>query len=141
MQIIGFNFTKIIVQREDVPHGKLTINQNINIKDVKKEKVTISDIESLKIKFNLLIDYSDNYAKVEFEGNIIILPKKEEIKQFLDAWKNKKVPENVRIPLFNFIMNKCNIKALYLEDELALPLHLQNFMPKITANSEQKNKI
>ena len=140
MQIIGFNFTKIMVQREDAPHGKLSVNQNINIKEVKKEKVTISEFEALKIKFNLTIDYSDNYAKIEFEGNIIILPEKEETKQFLDAWKDKKVPENVRIPLFNFIMNKCNIKALYLEDELALPLHLQSFMPKITANSEQKKK-
>src|SRR3989344_5943337 len=122
MQIIGFNFTKIIIEKEDKPHGKLSVNQNINIKDVKKEKVTISVIDALKIKFNLTIDYSDNYAKIEFEGNIIILPEKEEAKQFIDAWVDKKVPENVRIPLFNFIMNKCNIKALYLEDELALPL-------------------
>ncbi len=140
MQIIGFNFTKIMVEREDKPHPKLIITQNINIKEIKKEKVTISEFEALKIKFNLLIGYSENYAKIEFEGNIIILPEKEETKQFLDAWKDKKIPENVRIPLFNFIMNKCNIKALYLEDELALPLHLQNFMPRITADSEQKKK-
>lgn len=136
MKIIGFNLTKILVEKEDTSFDKLTINQNINIENVKKEKIFISDQETLKIKFNLSLIYSENYAKLEFEGVTIILPDDEtEQNQFLDSWKDKKIPEHLRIPLFNFIMNKCNIKALYLEDELGLPLHIP--LPKLTFQKKE----
>ena len=135
MKIIGFNLTKILVQREETQKDGLQVNQNINIKDISEEKIPITEDKALKITFNLTITYSEDYAKLEFEGNVLILPEKEELKNFLDSWKNKKIPEQKRIPLFNFIMNKCNIKALYLEDEMSLPLHIP--MPRIT--SEQQN--
>ena len=57
MKIIGFNFTKILVEKQDTPFDKLNINQNINIESVKKEKIFISDRETLKIQFNLSITY------------------------------------------------------------------------------------
>jgi len=44
----------------------------------------------------------------------------------------------MRVPLFNFIMNKCNIKALYLEDEMGLPLHIP--LPKISTEQETSEK-
>ncbi len=134
MKIIGFNLTKILVEKEDIHLEKISVNQDINIKEIKKEKIPISDTEALKIKFNLLINYSDKYAKLEFDGNVIILPEKDELKLFLDSWKDKKIPEEVRLPLFNFIMNKCNIKALYLEDELSLPFHIP--MPRISTQKQ-----
>ena len=134
MRIIGFNLTKISIQREEKPKDKLEINQNINIKDIKEEPIPISDDKALKMTFALSIEYSNDFAKIEFEGSVLILPDKDESKKFLDSWKDKKIPENVRVPLFNFIMNKCNIKALYLEDEMSLPYHVP--MPKI--GSEQQ---
>ncbi len=129
MRIIGFNLTKILVEREEEPNEKISIDQNINIKDITEEKIPISKDKILKIAFNLTISYSNNYAKLEFEGSILILPEKDVLKKFIDSWKNKKIPEKERIPLFNFIMNKCNVKALYLEDELGLPYHVP--MPRI----------
>ena len=67
----------------------------------------------------------------------MILPDNDaELKQFLDSWKDKKIPEHLRTSLFNFIMNKCNIKALFLEDELGLPLHIP--MPKLTIQKKEE---
>ena len=136
MQIIGFNLTKISIERKEQLTGNLKINQSIDIKDVVKEKVPISQDEALKMKFNFTIDYQEDLAKAEFEGNLILLPEKDELKNFLKEWKDKRVPAEVRIPLFNFIMNKCNIKALALEDELNLPFHIP--LPKV--NPENTNK-
>jgi len=136
MRIIGFNLTKISVERKEQIQGKLNINQNIDIRDIKKEKIPISESETLKISFLFKINYSDDVAKLEFEGNVITLPEKEELKTFLDSWKNKKIPDQTRVPLFNFIMNKCNIKALNLEDDMALPYHIP--MPRI--NPEQQGQ-
>jgi hypothetical protein len=136
MRIIGFNLTKIAIERKEEIQGQLNINQNIDIKDVKKEKVPISEDEAIKINFNLQIDYSEDSAKVNFEGHVVLLPTKEELTKFLDSWKNKQIPEDSKIPLFNFIMNKCNIKALTLEDDLNLPTHIP--LPKLNPKQEQK---
>ena len=135
MKIIGFNLTKILVERDEKPKDKISINQDINIKDILKEKIPITAEDILKIKFKLSINYSDKYARLNFEGSLLVLPEKDELEKFLNSWKDKKIPAEVRMPLFNFIMNKCNIKALYLEDEMGLPLHVP--MPRITQQNPE----
>jgi hypothetical protein len=136
MQIIGFNLTKISVQREEKIEGKLEIKQNIGIDDVSEENIPITKDDAIKIKFTFSVDYNEGkFAKVEFKGHIIVLPEKQELKDFLKSWKDKQVPEGIRTPLFNFIMSKCNIKALSLEDEMNLPLHVP--MPKLSAQPEE----
>ena len=135
MRIIGFNLTKISVKREEQQKDQLKINQNIDIKEVKEEDIPITQDKSLKVFFNLAINYSEDYAKLEFEGSILVLPDKDELKKFMDSWKDKKIPEDTRIPLFNFIMSKCNVKALALEDDMGLPLHIP--MPRLSAENQQ----
>lgn len=136
MKIIGFNLTKILIEKKEKKPEKLEINQNIDIKDIKKESIHITDEEVLKISFILTINYSEEYAKLEFEGNIITIPKKEELEELLKEWKKNKIPDNFRIPLFNFIMSKCNVKAISLEDELGIPIHLP--LPKLKLGNKPK---
>ncbi len=132
MQIIGFNLTKILVEREEKIEGKLEVKQNIDISDVSKEKIPFSEGEAVKIKFNFTVTYDPDFAKLNLEGYLILMVDKDEIKKFLKSWKGKKLPDEAKVSLFNFIMNKCNIKALNLEDELNLPLHVP--MPRINPN-------
>ena len=136
MQIIGFNLTKISVERKEKTEGKLEVKQNINIDDISKDKINISEKEILKLNFTFNVDYSPNFAKVELKGQTILLPEKEELKEITKSWKKKQITEQFRIPLFNFIMSKCNIKALNLEDEMSLPLHIP--MPKLTKKQEKQ---
>jgi len=134
MRIIGFNLTKILGERKEELEQGLKITQNINVNDISKEKIPINNDEALKVSFQFTIDYSKDSAKIDFEGNVILLPEKEESKKILKSWKSKKLEEDFRIPLFNFIMAKCNIKALTTEDELGLPPHIQ--MPRISPNQD-----
>ena len=56
-------------------------------------------------------------------------------------WKDgsdKKIPEGIRIGLFNFIMSKCNVKALQLEDELGLPFHVP--MPRLRPEKKKDSE-
>jgi len=129
MRIIGFNLTRILVERKEKSKEKIEIKQNINIDNVSKDKIPISQEDMLKIEFNFTVDYNPDFAKLDFKGQIMVLPDKEELKKFLKSWKSKEIPEQVRTPLFNFIMGKCNIKALTLEDEMGLPLHVP--MPRL----------
>lgn len=134
MQIIGFTLNKISIERKEKQQGKLEIKQNINIDDISTDKINISDKEIIQTSFTFGVDYSPNFARVELKGQIALLPEKEELKDILRDWKKKQISERFRIPLFNFIMSKCNIKALDLEDELNLPLHVP--MPRISPKKE-----
>ena len=135
MKIIGFNLSKILIEKKEKTVEKVQVSQNIDIKDVAKDKIPISDNDILKIDFKFTINYSEDFAKIEFEGSLLLLPEKDELKNVLKSWKEKKIPEDIRIGLFNFIMNKCNIKALNLEDELGLPWHVP--MPKLNPAEEK----
>ena len=136
MQVIGFNLTKVSIEREEKPEGKLEIKQNIHIDDLAIEKVPISKDEAIRLKFVFSVDYNDGkFARLELKGNVILLPQKDELKKFKKAWQDKQVPEESKVPLFNFIMNKCNIKAIQLEDEMNLPIHVQ--LPKLQFKKEE----
>lgn len=134
MQIIGFSLTKILVEREEKIEGKLEVKQNIDISDISKEKIPFSEGEAIKIKFKFTVTYNPDFAKLNLEGYLILMVDKEEIKKFLKSWKDKKLPDESKVSLFNFIMNKCNIKALSLEDEMALPLHVP--MPRLNPKQQ-----
>jgi hypothetical protein len=136
MRIIGFNLTKIFAERQEEDGKGIRVDQNIDIKDIKEEKIPITNNKALKIKFTLTVTYSKDFGKIELEGNIMTLPDEGEFKSIMDSWKDKKIPENMRLGIFNFIMVKCNVKALYLEDEMSMPLHVP--MPRLTKEVPKK---
>ncbi|GAG20549.1 unnamed protein product, partial [marine sediment metagenome] len=62
-------------------------------------------------------------------------------KDILKEWNDKKMSEDFRITLFNIILRKSNLKAIQLEDEMNLPIHIQ--LPSLKKEdqvSEKKNE-
>lgn len=138
MKIIGFNFDKIKIERKNKPEGKLQINSNINIKDITQEKVElIKEQIPIKFDFEFLIKYNPDVAEVLFTGAVIVLLEKEQSKEILKKWKTKKIADEIRVPLFNFLLTKCSIRALQLEEEFDLPLHIP--LPQVRAQEENTN--
>jgi len=137
MKIIGFNLTSIHVDRKDIIDQNVQITQNVDIKELSEEDVPIANRAALKLSFNLVVKYSEDLAKLEMGGNILILPEEDEEKKIKESWKDKKIPEDMKVPLFNFIMNKCNVKALHIEDEMNMPLHIP--MPRLTNEHKEKS--
>jgi len=132
MKIIGFNISKILIERENPIKGKLEIKSGLDIADIKKEEVPISEKPGLKFDFSYKVDYNPNIAKLEIKGSLITLDDDNESKEILEAWKKKKYEHKSKVPIFNFIMSKCNIKAIQLEDEMGLPIHIP--LPKLRNN-------
>ena len=141
MQVIGFNFEKISAERkeqEKKPEEKIEINSNISVKDITQEKIGIvKDKPVLKITFEFLVNYKPNVADIILRGNILTLVEKDEAKSITKKWKDKKISDDVRIPLFNIILTRCNLKALDLEEQLNLPTHIP--LPRIKPQ-QQGNK-
>ena len=136
MKIIGFSLKKISVERKNPIKGKLEIKTGLNIENIIKEEVPISDSPALKFDFNYNINYEPNLAKLEIKGSIITLDDKSESEEILKEWKNKKFSHSSKLAIFNFILSKCNIKAIQLEDEIGLPFHIE--MPKLKPKKENQ---
>lgn len=135
MKIVGFGLSKILGERNVVSNSQLKLSQNIEIKSVTKEKLPVSNEDSIHLKFRFVIEYSEGFGKIEFEGTLVILPDKDEQKDFLKAQKESSIPESKKAIIFNYIMTKCNVKALVLEDDLNLPYHIS--LPRIQPKEEK----
>ena len=139
MQVIGFNLSKVSIEREEKQEGKLSISQNIGIDDVSEDNVSFSKENIIRIKFSYSVNYNESkFAKVELKGYVLIIPQKDEQKKLEKSWKEKTIPDEFKVPLFNFIKSKCDIKALSLEDDMGLPLHIP--FPKLMLKEKDKSE-
>jgi len=140
MKVVGFNFKKISVERLGEKVENLKINTKIDIPDIKnlKSEFIKTKDELLQINFVYTVDYEPNFAKIEFTGNFVIALDQKDAKDILKQWKDKKMSNELRINFFNIILRKSNIKALELEDEMNLPLHIS--FPSLKLEDQKTEK-
>jgi len=112
-------------------------------------KIDISSIDSLKseafkfkeelikIDFSYSVLYEPDFAKLNLTGTFVLSVDTKLAKEALKGWKEKQTSEEFRRIIFNVILKKANIKALQLEDELGLPIHIP--LPSISS-SNKKNE-
>jgi len=128
MKIIGFNFTKINAEKlkESFDIGELKIKTSIDVSEIKEVKTSLLKTKNkvLEIDFSFIIDYEPEIAKVDLKGKLFTSVEPKLSKEVLKKWKKKKTPDDFRNLLFNIILKKSTLKALSLEEELNLPLHM-----------------
>lgn len=135
MKILGFNFTKVIAEKNVDFSGKLDLKSNINISSVDKHKLDLVKDEALKVSFSFIVDYS-GLGKVDLSGTMFLLVDPKTLKEAVKSWEDKKLPDEIRMAIINIIMQKSSLKALQMEEDLGLPLHMP--MPRLQEGSAQK---
>ncbi len=146
MRIIGFNLTKVSAERFQGKTLGADRSTNIEFINIEKEENQIAkeDSEILKVSFKFSVVYGgkdkkeESSAEVILSGFIILMANKEESEDLQKAWKKKELSNSFRVPIFNFILKKCSIRALQLEDELNLPSHLPMPQLKMEGTKEEK---
>ncbi len=138
MKVLGFNYDKISIEKLSTSFENLKINTGIDISEINSIKSGFLKAkgEIISIKFKYLIEYSPEIAKIEFKGNLLLEVDFKISREILKQWKNKEIPEDFKMTLFNVILRKSNIKALQLEDEMNLPYHV----PFPTLKKENKKE-
>jgi len=126
MRLIGFNFGKISIEKTQDKLDGLKITTNIDISSLEEIKQDIfkSNESILRVKFSYNVNYEPSLAKLELKGDLVVSLDPILLKNALKEWKDKKIPTELKTPLFNLILRKSTLKALELEDELNLPLHI-----------------
>ena len=126
MKLVGFNFKKIAVERiGDTPKNP-KVNTKLDISNIDSVDSPFFKGEEVLIKISFLysIEYVPNIAKIELGGNILLSVEKDKAKEILESWKENKLSEDFRLLIFNLVLKKANVKALELEEQMSLPLHI-----------------
>jgi len=135
MRLLGFNFTKMSVEKNPEFQGKIEINSKMDVADIEKHKPTILKQDTAKIKFSFTIDYKE-LGKIELEGFMIWLFDKKTLKEVLENWNKKDLEQEIRTQVLNAVLQKCSLQALKLEEQFNLPLHMQMPSVKVDPPSE-----
>lgn len=132
MTIIGIQFDKIQLEKFGPAKGKVSVNNNVVVKDVGVVELVFgaNKQDVLKFDFEFKANYDPKIAELTFTGSLTFFDKKERVSELAASWKkDKKIPKDVMNPILNSILSKCNIEALILSREVNLPPPIP--MPKV----------
>ncbi|MCH8067211.1 MAG: hypothetical protein IIC69_01380 [Nanoarchaeota archaeon] len=124
MTIVGFNFTKIEGEKKDMIKGKININNNVHINKVEEKDLALGNQKQKVLSFNFefTAKYDPNVGSIKLTGNVLYMEDSKKVKDILDGWKkDKKLPKEVMPNILNTVLNKCNIQALILSEQINLP--------------------
>lgn len=140
MKLLGFNYTKINVEKYKDSFKDIKVNSQVDVSDIEevKQEVFKSKDEFLAVKFKYKIEYTPDVAVILLEGNILVSVDVKLAKEVIKQWKGKAMPDEFNIPLFNIIFRKAGLKALQLEEEMNLPPHIQ--MPVLRKQEDSDRK-
>jgi len=128
MKLLGFSFKKISTEKlnEKQDLKDIKINTHMNIQDIIELDSSLFKLKDsvVNVSFSYVVEYAPNFAKLEFAGNLVLSLDSKLAKETLKGWKDKKLSEEFQLPVLNLIIRKVNVKALALEDEFNLPLHM-----------------
>jgi hypothetical protein len=132
MSIVGFNFSKIVVEKKQTIKGKINISNNVSITNVEESSLSFggSKQKGLKFTFNFITNYEPKIGSLDFTGDILYIEDAKKVEDILKAWKkDKKLPKEITTSILNTTLNRCNIQALILSQQINLPPPIP--MPKV----------
>lgn len=134
ISLLGFSYRKISAQKVPEFNGKLEITPNINIASIEKHELTLVKQEAVKIAFGFNINYKD-LADINLEGDVVLKMDPKSLKETLNGWKNKNLDQEIQTLILNLIMQKASIRAIELEEEMGLPIHIQ--IPRLQVSKKE----
>lgn len=139
--IVGFNLTKILVERKKPVQGKIKVNHDLRIDNVEQRPLPLKDKKNaLLFEFVFHINYEPGVGEVALQGNVLYYDDQKKLDAIAQQWKkNKKVSPEVSVEVINVIFARCNVRALELSQELNLPAHLP--LPQINLKEDPSKYI
>ena len=125
MPISGFGLTKIFAEKK----GKLTqdmkITPNISIKGIDQHDIKDNTTRpTIKVSFLFNIDYGEDIANIQIEGNVLYSDEKDVIDRVMKSKGEGKVDETILNQALGVIQINAHIKALELTREIGVPPHM-----------------
>lgn len=122
--IVGFNFTKMLIERKEGAPGKISVNNNVAIKSVDRIPLQFGkkQEEAIRMDFEFQATYEPKHGEIFFEGYLVWLDAKDSMDAILKQWqKEKKLDQVIMNHVLNHILAKCNVEAIILSRDIGLP--------------------
>lgn len=139
MVVVGFNFTKMNVERKKPIKGKVKITNNVSIKNVELQDLALGKEKQkgLRFTFEFVTKYMNDFGQISLTGEVVYLDSEKKVKDAAEKWKkSKSVQKDVMTQILNNILNKCNIQALILSQQINLPAPIP--LPKVDVDKKKK---
>ena len=137
MPIISFAFNKIIVEKKKAIEAPLKVKTSIKIIDLKEEELKKDLL--LKFSFEYRVDYETEQANLVLGGDLLFAGPRNELEKIFKEWKKtKKFSPEISKDVLNNIFIRCNVKALFFEQEANLPPHI--VLPRLQPMAVKKGK-
>ncbi len=124
MTVVGFNFQKLVAERNPKVSGKINIKNNANIKEVEETDLAlgVSKQKGVKFVFEFASKYEPGLGNITLTGDVLYLADDKKVAEIMKEWKKeKKVPKDVTEEVLNSVLSRCNIQALILSQDVNLP--------------------
>ncbi|MBI2663869.1 hypothetical protein HYX10_00820 [Candidatus Woesearchaeota archaeon] len=132
MAIVGFNFTKILVEKKAALRGKVDIKNNVSVKEVDSTELSLgsSKEKALRFGFEFTSEYSPDVGQIMLNGDVLYMSADGKHEEILKNWKkDKQVPKDTMSDILNTVLLRCNVEALVLSRDVNLPPPIP--MPKV----------
>ncbi|MCK4650493.1 hypothetical protein KAT36_04660 [Candidatus Pacearchaeota archaeon] len=126
IKLIGAKILEIDAKKNPNFTGKLELKTNIEINSLEKVE---KHKDTIKITYIFEINYGD-LGKIKIKGELFLLIDPKTIKTIFKNYENKEYNTPEYITITNSVIQKASIKALELEEELGLPIHIK--LPKLS---------
>ena len=142
MAIVGFGFTKMLVEKKKQLSQKINIRNNIAIKNIEEHE--FQDLgdkkQGLKFAFEFISNYDPDAAEIRLLGEVFFIGEKAQCEDILKGWKkDKNVPKGVMPNILNYALSRCNVQAICLSKDASLPPPLP--MPKLNNEKTDNSYI
>jgi len=132
MALVGFHFKKMTVEKKKSASGKINVNNNIVISEVKEARLNMGSAKQKGVEFSFSFKsrYVPDYAAIDLEGAVVYIGTETKVKEILEKWNNeKKLSKDVLEEVYNHVLSRCNVEALVLGKDMGLPPHIP--LPKV----------
>ncbi len=142
MAIVGFGFTKILVEKKKQLTSKINIKNNIAIKDIVEHDFHDAgkDRQGLKFIFEFISSYDPGAAEIRLLGEVFFIAETKKSQEILNTWKkDKKVTKEVMPIVLNYALSRSNVMAISLSKDAGLPPPLP--MPRVNNEKADNSYI
>jgi hypothetical protein len=138
MTIIGFTFTKMVAQKNDVHAEKINVQNNIGVLQVQEKSITIGSTQNatLVVTYTYDLTYQPALGSIKIEGEITFMLPTAQVATIVKEFKEKKsIPAQLMEQVIKTVFAKCQIQSIVLARDLNLPSPVP--LPKLQVNKQQ----
>lgn len=134
ISLLGFSYSHISARRYPEFKGKLEISPNIHILSIDKHEISMMKQDAIKVTFSFKITYKE-LADIQLDGDMILKVDSKTLKEVLKGWKDKAIDPETQTIILNLIMQRASIRAIELEEEMGLPIHVR--IPRLAVSKKE----